>query len=262
MKNDSPKNFNCKFAPEIVEFLYGEIGTERKNAFQAHLNNCSDCADEIEYLSDIRFSIQDWKAAEFDNLATPKIQIPYNIPALKTVETEKSFSWFDAVRNYFSMSPVWSGAMAILLIALFFALGVFVFNNGDDDLIAVSNQNPNLNAKPSEQPQPSVVTKKDEPIKTPEAALTDDAVIEEKPLIEKHSTEVPAQVINKANTKQKIQTVKTTEKKTANTDLKNDTKNAKNIPSKNKPRLNELPEEVEDNSLRLTDLFAELETKE
>ncbi len=89
MKNDSPKNFNCEFAAETLDFLYGEMNGERKNAFQTHLHNCSDCADEIEDFSGIRFSIQDWKAAEFDNLATPKILIPYDI--VKTVETENQF---------------------------------------------------------------------------------------------------------------------------------------------------------------------------
>ncbi|CAN5726101.1 hypothetical protein BH20ACI4_BH20ACI4_00860 [soil metagenome] len=260
MKNESPKNSDCKFAPEIVEYLYDEIGGERKNSFELHLNNCSECADEIEDFSGLRFSIQDWKAAEFDKIATPAIQIPYQV--VKTVETEK-VSWFDAVRRYFSLSPVLSGAMAVLLIALFFALGIFVLSNNDEsNLIAVSNQKPNLNAKPSEQPQPSVVTKKDETIKTPEIVETDVEVIDEKPLGINPPTEVPAQVNNRSNPKQKIQPVKTVEKKTPNTDLKNDTKNAKNIPTKNKPRLNELPEEVEDNSLRLADLFAELETKE
>ena len=77
MKNDSPQNFNCEFAPEIVDFVYGEMNAERKNVFDVHLNKCSNCADEIAEFSGIRFSIQDWKAAEFDNLATPEIKIPY-----------------------------------------------------------------------------------------------------------------------------------------------------------------------------------------
>ena len=37
MRNDSPLNFNCEFAPEIVEFLYGEIGDEREKVFNNHL---------------------------------------------------------------------------------------------------------------------------------------------------------------------------------------------------------------------------------
>ena len=36
---------------------------------------------------------------------------------------------------------------------------------------------------------------------------------------------------------------------------------AKSSNTKKKPRLNELPEEKEDDSLRLADLFAELDTK-
>lgn len=257
MKNDSPKNFNCEFAAESLDFLYGEMNGERKNAFQTHLGNCSDCADEIEDFSGIRFSIRDWKAAEFDNLATPAILIPYETPALKTVETEKSVSWFASIRNYLTFSPVLSGAMAVLIFAVLVGFGIFVLNkNSDNDLIADTNQKPNLNVKPSELPQPSVVPKKDETINPPEVVKNDDAVIDEK-----QKPEIPAQVNNESTAKQKIQPVKTTEKKTSKSNSLNDTKNAKVIPNKNKPRLNELPEEDEDNSLRLADLFAELETR-
>lgn len=261
MNNNSPKNLDCKFAAETLEYLYGEIGGERKNVFQKHLDNCAECADLIEDFSAVRFSIKDWKAAEFDKLATPAIQIPYEIPALKTVVTEQSGSWFESVRNYFSLSPVLSGAAAVLLIALFFALGIFVFNNNSDDLIADSNQKPNLNAKSSEMPKSAVLAEKEESKSQPETAdpKTIDTVEVQK---QKSEVSVPVRVDSRPNTKQKIQPVKSTEKQTPNADLINDTKNAKTVPAKNKPRLNELPEEVEDNSLRLADLFAELETKE
>lgn len=255
MKNDSPKNFNCEFAAETLDFLYGEMSVERKNAFQTHLRNCSDCAVEMEDFSDIRFSIQDWKASEFDNLATPKIRIPFE--TVKTVETEKSVSWFDSIRNYLTFSPVLSGAMAVLIFAVLVGFGIFVLNkNADKDLVAESNQKPNLNVKPSVKPQPSVEKK-------PEVAEIPDKVIDGKIIDEKQKNDesVPAQVNTKPASKQKNQPVKTVEKKTSKSDSVNDPKNAKTVTNK-KPRLNELPEEDEDNSLRLADLFAELETKD
>ncbi len=152
--------------------------------------------------------------------------------------------------------------MAVLIFAVLVGFGIFFLNkNSDNDLVADTNQKPNLNVKPSELPQPSVVTKKDETVKTPEVVQTDDAVIDEKPFEEKQKSEIPVRVNNESNVKQKIQPVKTTEKKTPKSNSMNDTKNAKVIPNKNKLRLNELPEEDEDNSLRLSDLFAELETR-
>jgi hypothetical protein len=260
MKNDSPKNFNCEFAPEIIDFLYGELSGERKNAFNLHLRNCADCADEIEDFSDVRFSIQDWKAAEFDGLATPKIHIPYE--TVKTVETQK-VSWFDSLRNYLTFSPVLSGAMAVLIFAVLVAAGIFFLNkNTGEDLVAGSNQKPN--AAPSVKPQSSVKDKTETDEKTPEIADIPEQAIDDKILDEKQRNveSVPARVKNNSNAKQKTSPVKTVEKKSSSADLKNDTKNAKTVPNRNRPRLNELPEEDEDNSLRLADLFAELETKE
>jgi hypothetical protein len=262
MKNDSPKNFNCEFAPEIIDFLYGELSGERKNAFNLHLRNCSDCADEIEDFSGIRYSIRDWKVAEFDNLATPKIEIPYEIAAVRTVETEK-LSWFDSIRNYLTFAPVLSGAAAVLIFAVLIATGIFFLNkNAGEDLVAGSNQKPN--AAPSVKPQPSVKDKIETDEKTPEIVdipekAIDDNIIDKK---QRNIETIPAQVKNNSNAKQKTSPVKTVEKKSSSADLKNDTKNAKTVPNRNRPRLNELPEEDEDNSLRLADLFAELETKE
>jgi hypothetical protein len=260
MKNDSPENFNCEFALEIVDFLYGELVGERKKAFQNHLNNCSECAGEIEDFSGIRFSIQDWKAFEFDNLITPQIEIPYEITAVKTVETKK-VTWFDSIRNYFIFTPVFSGAAAVLIFAVLVAAGIFFLNkNNGNDLVAETNQKPNLNVTP----QPSVENKIKPNEKTPEFIKIPEKTIDDKIINKKQKNvePVPARVNNNSNAKPKTQPVKTVEKKSPNADLKNDTKNAKNVPNRNRPRLNELPEEDEDNSLRLADLFAELETKE
>jgi hypothetical protein len=258
MKNDSPKNFNCEFAPEIIDFLYSEISNERKNAFNLHLRNCSDCADEVADFSDLRFSIQDWKASEFDNLTTPKIRIPFE--TVKTVETEKSVSWFDSIRHYLTFSPVLSGAMAVLIFAVLVGFGIFVLSkNETGEFIASKNDNTQIINNPAASPQKNAAPVKETADNIDKDFEDNKTVQPEKEQIEKS---VPVRTNIKPNPKQKSPTVKTVEKKSPNADLKNDTKNAKNVPNKNKPRLNELPEEDEDNSLRLADLFAELETKD
>ena len=263
MKNDSPQNFNCEFAPEIVDFVYGEMGSERKNVFDLHLNDCSNCADELQDFSGIRFSIQDWKAAEFDKLATPEIKIPYQITPVKIVENEKPASWFDAVRSYLTLSPLMSGAMAVLILAVMAGFGFFIFNNNDSELMAVSNVKPNSNnekiAIPQNPIEPKVEIVKDESADSDKNIPVEniDNSLENQP-VEKR---VPVQINNGSNLKQKSQAVKTIEKKQMKFDSTISDKNPKTATVKTKPRLNELPEEIEDNSLRLTDLFAELETR-
>lgn len=266
MKNDSPEIYTCEFAPEIIDFLYGEMNGERKNAFNMHLRSCTDCADEVADFSDLRFSIQDWKT-EFNKIETPEIVIPYETTAIvKVVETEKA-SWFDGLRNYLTLSPILSGAMAVLILALLVGLGYFVLtekgNNQSVD-IATANDNTRIKNKPVETPRKVVETLKETADNNVKEAKDKDSLVDKTDQGDVgFKNPVPVKTDSKSAPKQKSQSVKTVERKnqTADSSVKSST-DKKVVPSKNKPRLNELPEEDEDNSLRLADLFAELDTRE
>ncbi len=254
MRNNSPLNFNCEFAPDIVDFIYGETGDERRKVFSSHLINCSDCADEVAELSDITFSIRDWKSAEFDKLATPNIQIPYPMPVV-TMADEKTVSWLDSVKGFFRLSPVLSGAMAVLLLGLMVGLGFFILDKNENQLVAETNSKNTFNPKPSASPEKSVG------VEERNLAGTDDS--EMKPKVENKIIvdDVRPVEAKKSESKQKMQAVRAVEKNPVPNAATNTNNDAKVTPVKKKPRLNELPEETEDDSLRLADLFAELDTK-
>ncbi|MEO6590118.1 MAG: hypothetical protein ABIP06_12520 [Pyrinomonadaceae bacterium] len=240
------------------------MSNERKNLFNYHLNRCSNCAVEIEDISDVRFSIHDWKSSKFDNLLTPKIHIPYETAPIKIIETMRAESWFDLVKNYLTQSPVVSGAMAALILALLLSVGVFIFSINDGQMIALSNTNPNVIVKPSVTIQNSAELKNVKVAENQEISdknnqsdkninQTEDNIID---------NNISAKVLEKTtNSKQKTQILKTIERKQNLPDTLNVGKNTKVAPKTKKPRLNELPEEDEDNTLRLADLFAELDTK-
>ncbi len=264
MKNDSPKNLNCEFAAETLDFLYGELNDAAEKSFHLHLNECSECADEIREFSGLRFSIREWKAAEFDKLSTPEISIPYQTAATKTVETVNSVSLFETIRRYFTFSPVLSGAAAVLIIALMFGLGIFVLNNNEKDSLADSNVPPISNNESAESPQnivepdKEIIAKENNESERENPAA--DSAFQKERKIDKKSE--PVRIYSKSNTKRKSQPVKTFEKKSSSIDVINNGQVAENLNNKNRLRLYELPEESEDNSLRLTDLFAELESKD
>lgn len=263
MKNNSPQNFNCEFAPETIDFIYGEMSGERKNAFQVHLKNCEDCADEIRGFSDIKFSIQDWKTSEFDKIPTPEFEIPYQKINQIVIANEK-ISFFDSVKNYFRFSPVLSGAAAFAVLALLIGSGVFLLQNERESTIAENIPASDLSPTPSvvrgsvnsenENSKPkSVETNKPEN-ENPSPVLADGK--------DKNTGKtVPSKAINKTVGDEKNQTVKTTEKKSAPIGNINNGKDQKAVQTTKKPRLNDLPDDEEDNSLRLSDMFAELDTK-
>lgn len=260
MRNNSPLNFNCEFAPEIVDFLYGEIGGERKKVFSNHLINCSDCADEVAEFSGIRFSIKDWKSSEFDKLATPNIQIPYQIPVV-AVSNKTLVSWVDSVRGFFKLSPVLSGAMAVLLLGLMVGLGFLILDKKEIQFVAETNSKNTIDLNPSLSPDKSVgIGEKNVAESRETNANKDSAEIlkAENKIADKEMKPVEAR---KIESKQKVEAIKTNVKTPVQNVISNNDKDAKVTQTKKKPRLNELPEETEDDGLRLADLFAELDTK-
>ena len=68
---------DCSFSAEIPAYLYGEIGNRGKSEFETHLSDCSNCIDELADLSFARFSVQEWREAEFAHLETPVMKSPY-----------------------------------------------------------------------------------------------------------------------------------------------------------------------------------------
>lgn len=263
MKNNSPQNFNCEFAAETIDFIYGEMSIERKNAFQIHLNKCEDCADEIREFSDIKFSIQNWKTSEFDKIATPKFEIPYQKTS-EVVITNEKISFFDSVKNYFRFSPVLSGAAAFTVLAFLIGSGVFLLQNNREQTVAENK--PTTNLSPTPNVVRSSVNSENTDLKT--KAAEQNKPENEKPspiLVDNKDKNVEKSVPSKANDKmvndEKIQAVKTIEKKSAPSVNVNNNKEQKAVQTIKKPRLNDLPEDEEDNSLRLSDMFADLDTK-
>jgi len=260
MRNNSPQNFNCEFALETIDYIYGEMNVGRKNAFQVHLNKCSDCAAEVHEFSDIKFSIQDWKTSEFDKIVTPKFEIP-NQKINHVVIANEKISFLDTIKSYFRFAPIVSGAAAIAVLAFLIGSGIFLLRNDDNQMVAEKTPAADLSPTPnivrgsvnSDTKKPKIAETNKPSNENPSPVLADgkDKTIEKS---------VPVKASNKVITDEKNQTVKTIEKKSAPIGNINN-KNQKAVRTDKKSRLNDLPDEEEDNSLRLSDMFADLDTK-
>ena len=124
----SSENFEhkCEFGEQAVVYLYGELDDSDSAKFNAHLENCEICADEIKAFSAIHFSIRDWKAAEFDALAKPEIRIPFDV-GQKSGLIPESKNWLTNLRELFSTSRIFVplGAFAALLICIGVSFYIF-----------------------------------------------------------------------------------------------------------------------------------------
>jgi len=151
-------NSDCSFSAEIPAYIYGEIGEREKSGFENHLENCSNCTDALADSAFARFSVREWRDAEFAHLKTPVVNIPYE---RKNIISDVSDSWLARLRQYVSLSPAWAtagGAMAVLAIGIglvFAAVNLLQ----TVEVVEVYNQN---SAKTAVSPTTQVIVQKSE----------------------------------------------------------------------------------------------------
>ena len=223
---------SCLFGEELVSYIYDELPVAERRWFEGHLLNCSSCTAEFADLSMSRLGVYEWNRDEFVPLETPRFAIPYASP-------EPAGSWLAAIRG-FVFTPVRlsfaGGALALLVVAL---SALYLADFSPSGVAGIQVQEPIIeNVGPARAPDIAKV--KDEVIADKDLTekildkprVTVEATIERKPLI------VRAKSIRKPTDRQLT---------------------ARGNPSVKAPRLGTF-EEVEDTSLRLADLVADIDS--
>lgn len=260
MKTNNNHNHQaCEFALESVGYLYGELAAPQKAKFEEHLHKCSVCADDLAAFAGVRSSISDWKNIEFATLSTPIFEIP-NEAERRVITENAKISRLDSVRAFFNFSPVWTASAACLGLILLAGLAMLtLFSPSESELTASNNT---VKVKPDASPevliadpeqkvaefQPEIQEKYPEEVKK----IKQNTAIES--VKAKRSVKIKAPVRNITQVGDSTKVPNQMPKKTVVTAPLD------NIQQANAPRLNSLPEEETDESLRLADLFAELDT--
>lgn len=264
MMNNNHKNSDCGFSEELVSYLYGETDAAENTEFEAHLKSCSVCADELEAFSGVHFSINDWKLKEFANLETPVIEIPYEktekAPDKQEVSTVTG-SWVSGLRNLISLSPAWSlGAASFAVLAIVVGVALLALNSPKvkDNEVAARNKPVKPTATPSVEKTSEQTNTNNNKTNSPDKDV--------KPINEPKRPQPEVADTTGTNPKSN-QTVKVvnTQRQVQKVDNPNTPKTADaNRKKNNDPKLGPkvAPEdEDEDKSLRLAEIFDEIETK-
>ena len=244
----------CAFGEQIVSYIYDEASAKERHEFESHLPNCLSCAEEIAGFGLVRSSISEWRKDEFFTLESPALEIPALRPVV--VASEKN-SWFDEFRKLFSISPAWATGFAALILSI--GLVWIFFGSSQNDFVA-SNKSvevptvaPIVVNKTVEQPKEEKVS-----VNPKDEKVTDvpknDLTTEQKPVLPKN------QVVKASNTAPKVKSVtpKTNNSMAVNKSNKNNKSNT--AQKQSAPTLTEMKDD-EDNSLRLSEIFDEIDTK-
>lgn len=250
----------CRYAMQIVSRLYGETDAAETAEFDAHLKNCSFCADELKNCGFVRSSILEWRDEEFSNLATPAFEIPkinsVNSVSVVTNSTE-SKSIFDGLKSLFSFKPAFA-ALAFLIACAAVAFIAINFSGGDKEFAANQTNNSTkkiaspideIKEKPTETKLAEDKIEKtptQEVAESPREVKTDKIVMPNKAIVK--TSNVPAPKINSENTVSSHSASKDKNPKPAS------------IQKQRVPSLNNIEVE-EDDSIRLAELFDEIDAK-
>ena len=255
MKDNYEQNLPCTFAEQLAAYLYDEISDTEKGVFETHLQSCRICTNELTDFGALHSSIVEWRDNDFAVLQTPV----FVLPALREIVEEKR-SWFESLREFFTISPAratFASLAALILLAglLWFASGSF----NHEELADLSNTEKEIVKEQSQSgenvaPVPTPPSRKntaqvrsvesiDKDVSAPDSPSDTGKNLSGKSVVAPDKvTAIP--VIQKNSTKQ------TSPKKVANPKIK--------TPAKSDVPAMDDDDDDNDDSLRLTDLFDEI----
>lgn len=113
----------CHRAEDLVTYLYGEANESDARDFRAHLQQCVACRSEFAVFNQMHESILVWRNEALGASFTPAAVVAERLAASTQLSShERKLSALAALREFFSVSPLWlRGATAfagLLLCAL------------------------------------------------------------------------------------------------------------------------------------------------
>jgi hypothetical protein len=230
MRNGKDRN-SCLFGEELVAYIYGELNPADHSAFEKHLLDCSGCTAEFADISISRLGVYEWHRDEFVPLATPRFEIPYQVPA----SAPSGFSWIDGLRNF--ISPMRIAFAGGTLAAVVFAVIVLNGWNSNGDNVAAATV-------------PAVKVDQNLPVDGPD-------YVELPSVVETKGDQAPASIRNYKSARparqfRVLEAKATSVRKQQKVQLTS---------ASSSPRLGNFVE-TEDKSLRLADLVADIDTRD
>jgi anti-sigma factor RsiW len=126
MMHETTNAPTCAHADELVTYLYGEASEIEAQAFENHMQRCAACRTELMAFGEVRQSVGAWRAESLGAFA-PSVLATTTLASLPLHQTVKPArasqrSFFDALRDFLTLSPISTrGAVAfasVLLCAL------------------------------------------------------------------------------------------------------------------------------------------------
>lgn len=117
----------CGRAADLMAYLYGEAGPAEMYDFRLHLNACAACRDELAAFGGVRARVGEWRAEALSAAPLPDLSGAFAPAATAQTVPPRSRSARAALREFFSLSPLWLRAGALAATLLVCALAALAF---------------------------------------------------------------------------------------------------------------------------------------
>lgn len=113
----------CHRAEDLVTYLYGEASEVDAKDFTEHLQQCDACRGEFGVFQQVHDSILLWRTEALGAAFSPMaVSAESRVDSTQFVQHERRLTAFAALREFFSVSPLWlraaTGFAALLLCVL------------------------------------------------------------------------------------------------------------------------------------------------
>ena len=132
----------CHRAEDLVTYLYGEASEVDAKDFTEHLQRCDACGSEFGVFQQVHDSILLWRTEALGAAFSPTaVSAESRIDSTQFVQHERKLTAFAALREFFSVSPLWlrgATAFAALLLCVLAVFTVLRLSQGPN---RVANNN-------------------------------------------------------------------------------------------------------------------------
>lgn len=119
----------CHRSEDLVTYLYGEASEVDAKDFAAHLQQCDACRSEFGVFQNVHDSILLWRNEALGSAFSPAaIPVETTVNSTHFVQHERKLSALAALREFFSVSPLWLRAAAGFAALLLCVLGVLTIS--------------------------------------------------------------------------------------------------------------------------------------
>jgi hypothetical protein len=132
----------CHRAEDLVSYLYGEASPTDALDFRNHLQQCDACRSEFASFNQVHSSIQIWRNQALGASFNPAAAAEPTLDSTQFVRHERELSALAAVREFFSVSPLWlrgATAFATLLLCVLAVMMVARVSRKTAEIVQVDN---------------------------------------------------------------------------------------------------------------------------